>query len=267
MLRNKKIGFIGAGKMCDVLVRTLLSSNSCQKENIFVSDIIPERIKYFTQKYKINATMNNTELVNSCSIIILSVKPQQIENVLREIAIKKKKLVISIVAGITTGYIEKHFGRVPVVRVMPNISVGVNEGVIALCRGKFASKKDETITKELFRNSGMVIALQEKYMNAVTALSGSGPAYVYYLAEAMLSAGNKMSLSEEITNCLVRQTIYGAGKMLKTCLESPTKLRLMVTSQGGTTERAINFLDRKRTKSIITNAVLQAQKRAEELTR
>lgn len=268
MLRQK-IVFLGAGNMAEALISGIVKGRLAGKEKIIATDIRKERIIYLKKKLGIGVTTNNQEAVKRGEIIILAVKPQQIKELLGEIGnlVTKKQLVISIAAGIPTRYIEKFFKqKVQVVRVMPNTPALVREGTSVITSGKYAQKKHLQIVKKIFSAVGYVAELPEKLLNAVTALSGSGPAYVFYLAEILSEAAKKMNLPENIAQKLVNQTILGAGKMLKITGESGQMLRQKVTSPGGTTEAAIKYLQSKKFKEIFAQAVLKARKRAQELT-
>lgn len=265
---DKKIVFLGAGNMAEALISGLVRSGLAGKGQITATDIRQKRLDYIKKKFRIEVSSDNKKAVRRGEIIILAVKPQQIEGLLGEIGdlVNRGQLVISIAAGILTGYIEKFFKqKVPVIRVMPNTPALVSEGASVITPGKYANKKHLEVVKKIFSALGYVTQLPEKLMNAVTALSGSGPAYVFYLAEILNEAGKKMNLPEKFAQELVNQTILGAAKMLKVTGEFPQTLREKVTSPGGTTESAIKYLQAKRFKQIFIQAVLQARKRAKEL--
>ncbi len=266
---DKKIVFLGAGNMAEALIRGLVISGLVNKQNILATDIRQERLNYIKKKFGTRVSSDNKKAVRQGEIIVLAVKPQQMEGLLGEIgdAVTGEQLVISIAAGIPTKYIEKFFDqRVPVTRVMPNTPALVSEGASAITPGKYANKKHLEIAKKIFSAVGYVTVLPEKLLNPVTALSGSGPAYVFYLAEILNESAKKMNLPERIAQELVNQTILGAAKMLKVTGESAEILRQKVTSPGGTTETAIKYLESKEFKRIFIDAILKAKKRAQELT-
>jgi len=260
---NKKIVFLGAGNMAEAMI-----SGLADKENILATDIREERLGQIKKKFGIKVSSENKKAVQQGKIIVLAVKPQQMKGLLGEIGdlVKREQLVISIAAGIPTKCIEKFFTqKVPVIRVMPNTPVLVGEGASVITAGKYANKKHLEIAKKIFSAVGYVAELPENLLNAVTALSGSGPAYIFYLAEILNEAAKKMNLPEKTALELVTQTILGAGRMLKNTDESAQMLRQKVTSPGGTTEAAIKYLQSKKFKEILVQAVLKARKRAQEL--
>lgn len=265
---NKRIVFLGAGNMAEALIRGLVNSELVKRGNIVATDIRVERLNYIKKKFGTKVSSDNKKAILQGEIIILAVKPQQIKELLGEIgdSVKKEQLVISIAAGIPIRFIEKLFDeRVPVIRVMPNTPALVGEGASAITPGRYANKKHLELAKKIFSAVGYTVQLPEKLMNAVTALSGSGPAYIFYLAEILNEAAKKMNLPERIAQELVNQTILGAAKMLKVTGEFPQSLREKVTSPGGTTEAAIKYLQAKRFKQILVQAVLRACNRSREL--
>lgn len=266
---EEKIVFLGAGNMAEALISGIVKSGLADKGKIIATDIRSERLNYIKKKFGIKISSENKKAVTESKTIVLAVKPQQIKGLLGEIGerVRKEQLVISIAAGIPTKYIERFFGKkIPVVRVMPNTPALVSEGASVLTPGKYANKKHLEIAKKIFSAVGYVTQLPEELMNAVTALSGSGPAYVFFLAEILVESAKKMHLPEKIAQELVNQTILGAGKMLKTTGESAQNLRQKVTSPGGTTEAAIKYLESKKFKEAFIQALLKARKRAQELT-
>lgn len=266
---SRRIVFLGAGNMAEAMIRGLVISELVNKKNITATDIRVERLNYIKKKFGIKISSDNKKAVRQGEIIILAVKPQQIKGLLGEIGnlVNERQLVISLVAGIPTKYIERFFSKkVPVIRVMPNTPALVSEGVSIITRGKYAKRKHLEFARQIFSAVGYVAELPEKLLNAVTALSGSGPAYVFYLAEILNESAKRMHLPEKIAQKLVNQTIFGAAKMLKTTTETSEILRQKVTSPRGTTETAIKYLQSKKFKQIFIQAVLKAKKRAAELT-
>jgi pyrroline-5-carboxylate reductase len=268
--RKEKIAFIGSGNMAEALVCGLLNSGLIGPACITSTDPRDERRRYMEKKYKIRTTTDNCAAVRNADVILIAVKPQQIETLLTEIGpvVRSTQLVISIAAGITTGFIEKFFQPgTPVVRVMPNTPALVGEGAIAVAAGSNAAPRHIALSKKLLSTAGIVVELPENAINAVTALSGSGPAYVFFLAEAMEKAGVEMGLPAETAALLTRQTIFGAGKMLVSCLTPATELRCTVTSPGGTTAAAIEHMEKKRFTEIVCQALARAKDRARELAK
>ncbi len=265
---KERIVFLGAGNMAEALISGLVSSGSAGKERIIAADIRTERLVHLKNRFGIRISRNNKAAVREGKIIVLAVKPQQIKGVLGEISdqVKREQLVISIAAGIPTKYIEKFFRqKVPVIRVMPNTPALIGEGASVITTGKYARKEHLRIVKKIFSAVGYVTELPEKLLNAVTALSGSGPAYVFYLVEMMNESAKRMNLPRGIAQELVNQTIYGAIKMLKISGAPAQIFREKVTSPGGTTEAAIKYLQSKKFKPIFVQALFKARERAQKL--
>lgn len=269
ILKNKRICFLGTGNMAESLISGLIESKISDKKSLTATDIRSERLKIISKKFKIAVSTNNIAPIKSSDIIIIAVKPKQIDNLLLEIKdnIKQNQLVISIATGITTKHINNYLPNVPVIRIMPNTPALVGEGVYVLCKGKYARRNHlDTVVKMLY-SIGTVMVESEKMMNAVTAISGSGPAYVFYLAESMIKTAKELGFNNKKAEILVNNTICGAGKMLKTLSESPEILRNKVTSPGGTTECAIKYFEKNNFSEIINKAINLAKKRAQELTK
>jgi len=269
ILKGKKIVFIGAGNMAEALIKGILGSKLMNKRQIMATDIKKERLEYIKKETGIITFSNSREAIEKADFIVFSVKPQVLNNVLDEIGnyLLPHQLVISIVAGITTPYIEKKINnKVPLIRVMPNIAVSVREGMSAFCLGTHVQINHEKIVEEIFGSVGKVIKCQEREMDAITALSGSGPAYFFYFLETLIRAGREMKLSAEMAQVLSEQTILGAIKMVKETKMEPAKMREMVTSPGGTTQQALEYLEKKYFAGIFIEAIKRAKKRAEELS-
>jgi len=258
-------GFIGGGNMAEALIRGMTSQGM---RDILVSEPRDDRRRFLEQSYGVKTTSSNRDLASESSIIILAVKPQNMEAVLDEIArdITEEKTVVSIAAGITLSYLQAKLSTKKLIRVMPNTPAIVGKGmsVISLC--ECFPDKDMATVREIFMSVGTVLTLPEKYMNAVTALSGSGPAFIAFFLEAMIVAGGTMGLGREDASELAIQTLIGTAGLLETGM-SPEKLREMVTSPGGTTAAGMKtFVDRGFV-SMVVKALQAAQKRAEELGR
>jgi len=267
---KKRIAFLGAGNMAEALISGLTGSRLVPAKSILASDISRERLAYIKKKYRVAPATDNAAAVQKSDIIFLAIKPQQMESVLTGLAgaVKPEQLYISIAAGITTTFIEKYLpSGTAVVRAMPNTPALVGAGAIGLCGGKWARKNDIKTALALFSSVGMALELPEKLLNAVTAVSGSGPAYVFYLAEAMAQAGEELGLPKEVAEKLARQTVFGAGTMLAKLPETAAELRRRVTSPNGTTEAALKYLEKKNFLPVVGQAIKQAHKRADELTR
>jgi len=259
------VGFIGGGNMAEALIKGMTSEG---ERDIIVSEPREDRRKYLEQSYGIKTTHVNRSVASSCAAIILAVKPQNMTAVLNEITgvITDEKTVISIAAGITLSYLQSKLNTKKIVRVMPNTPAIVQQGmsVISLC--EYLSDIDMARVREIFMSVGQVLVLPEKYMDAVTALSGSGPAFIAFFVEGMVDAGVKMGLSRDHSSELAIQTLIGTAALLKTGM-SPEKLREMVTSPGGTTAAGLASFEDKGLVAMIIEALGAAHKRAEELGR
>jgi pyrroline-5-carboxylate reductase len=233
MLKDKKIAIIGGGKMGSIIARGLIAHKIIPAKDIIVTDIDAARLDSLRSSLKVKVSPDNKNAAKSADIIILAVKPQNMAATLKEIspAVNKSKVVISIAAGITTSFIEKSLTKgVRVVRVMPNTPALVGEGAAAVAAGRYANTNDVKLTRAIFNAVGISVEIKEKLMDAVTGLSGSGPAYFFLIIEAMIDAGLKTGLSRNLAKQLAAQTMLGAARL---CIESdkePAQLREMVTS-------------------------------------
>jgi len=268
MQEDITIGFIGAGNMAAALSKGLLASGMIKPEKICASDVDDKRRKHYARATGAEVFADNTAVARQSDVIVLAVKPQQMEDVLSDVgpALEERHLIISIAAGITTGFVEKFVRNgVRVVRAMPNTPMLAGAGAVGLCKGKWATDADLDLAGNIFESSAVAVAVDEKDMDAVTALSGSGPAYFFYLAEAMIRAGTELGLSDEHAAALARQTALGAGKMLAESDESPEELRRRVTSPGGTTQAAIECMQQAHVADSVVEAVKAAARRSKEL--
>ncbi|MCX7793266.1 MAG: pyrroline-5-carboxylate reductase [Thermodesulfovibrionales bacterium] len=260
------IGFIGGGNMAEALIRGILRSSSIKPNDIIVSEPRQERRRYLSETYSIKTTASNRETAELSRIIILAVKPQNMDVVLDEIKdlMSTEKVIVSVAAGIRISYIRSRLGTDRIIRVMPNTPALIGEGISVYSLCECFTGTEVNIVKEILMSVGKVISLPEKYMDAVTALSGSGPGFIAYFVEAMIEGGIKAGLPEDVATELTLQTISGTSKLLETGL-SPKKLREMVTSPGGTTLAGLNVLNSRDFKGLIAEMILAAKKRAEEL--
>lgn len=270
MLRSKKLGFIGGGNMAEAMIKGLLSASFIETKNITVSDPLATRRDFLHHEYKIKAVPDNREVVEKSDILILAVKPQSVKKVLHGIRdlVDEKKLVVSIAAGISIGTIENNLNgdrKVPVVRTMPNTPALVQEGVTAIAPGAHVSKADMLLAHRLFEAVGKTVDVDEVHLDAVTGLSGSGPAYVFMIIEALSDAGVKMGLSRKVANILTVQTVLGAAKLARESGKHPGELKDMVTSPGGTTISGLHTLEAGGLRTTLMNAVEAATKRSAEL--
>jgi pyrroline-5-carboxylate reductase len=269
ILASHTIGFVGAGNMAEALIRGLVKGNHVPAERILASAPRQERIDELQQRYGIYGTRDNADVVKS-SLLVLAVKPQIIDRVLREIGpqVKPGTLVISIAAGISTEVLEAGFGEgVRVVRAMPNTPALVGAGATAVSPGSHASAADLAIARAVFDAVGITIELDELHLDAVTGLSGSGPAYIFLILEALADAGVKVGLARRNALRLAAQTVMGSAKMLLETDEHPGKLKDMVTSPGGTAIAGLHTLEEGGLRTTLINAVETATKRARELGR
>jgi len=265
----KKIVFIGGGNMGEALISGLLISKQWIPSEIVVTDRRTSALEALQQKYNVQTETDNVKAIDQAAIILLAVKPQQMVSVLQEIGthITAHQLVLSIAAGISCASIEKFLApEVPVIRVMPNTPALIGAAASALTQGRAATPAHLKIAEHILSTSGIVVTVPETMMDAVTAISGSGPAYVFYVAEAMKEAAQSLGLSSEIADKLIRQTILGAGRMLASSPEEPQELRRRVTSPGGTTEAALHVMEQGQLKSIFAKALQRAAERSLELS-
>lgn len=265
-----ELGIIGAGNMAEAIARAVLGKNLFRAEQLIAADVSPQRRELFERDLKVRAVEGNDEVARQSRIVLLSVKPQQMATALAALApaMSEQTLVVSIAAGISTGFIEKHLGtahRWRVVRVMPNTPMLVGEGMSGIARGANASDDDVATVRRIFESAGDVIEVDEEKMNAVTALSGSGPAYFFLLVEQMIAAGVDMGLSPQHARQLAAKTALGVAKMLVLSQDAPEELRRRVTSPGGTTHAAITHLQAQHVPQSIVDAIKAAERRGREL--
>lgn len=256
-------GFIGGGKMAEALMKGITSQGN---RNIFVSEPLEERRRYLEATYGVKTSSSNKEVAEDCNIVILAIKPQNMAAVLDEIAgsVTEDKTVVSIAAGITLSFLQNKLKTKKLIRVMPNTPAIVQEGMSVLSLCECLPDRDISAVREIFMSVGKVLTLPEKYMNAVTALSGSGPAFIALFTEALIAAGVRMGLSEDHAAELSLQTLSGTARLLETGM-TPEKLREMVTSPGGTTAAGLKTFKEKGLENIVTDALQSALRRAEEL--
>lgn len=268
MAIDGKIGFIGGGNMAEALIKGLLTARIAPPENIIASDSSAARREHLEKGYGIIVQADNIKTLRSAEIVLLCVKPQVIDAVLSQIApsVDARKLVISIAAGISLERIEKALGAsARVIRAMPNTPALVLAGATGLAAGKAASPEDMRTAQEIFEAVGRAVVIEEKLMDAVTGLSGSGPAYIFIVIDALADAGVKAGIPRPLALELSAQTVYGAAKMVLETGEHPGRLRDMVTSPGGTTIAGLHELERGGLRAVLMNAVEAATHRSKEL--
>jgi len=264
---RSSIAFIGGGNMAEALAAGITRAGIIPAESIIVSDPVPERCTHLLQQHGFITTHSNTKAAVAGGTIFLAVKPQILPDVLQEIApsIKDEQLVISIAAGITLGLLEGSLPGVPVIRSMPNTPALVGCGATVISPGQEVQADMTHWGVELFRAVGTCHVLPEDLLNAVTGLSGSGPAYIFRMAEALIEAGMAVGIPAEESAGLVKQTILGAARMMMETEKDPTELRRMVTSPGGTTEAGLAAMEEGDFGETVVEAVMAATKRAKEL--
>jgi pyrroline-5-carboxylate reductase len=270
ILASHTIGFIGAGNMAEALIRGLVKGNHIPAGSVLASGPRRERLEELRHKYAIEGLTDNQAVARRCNIVVLSVKPQIMDKVLREIGdqLKPGTLVISIAAGVDTATIEEAVADgVRVVRAMPNTPALVGAGATAVSGGKYASEADMATARAMFDAVGITVELEEIHLDAVTGLSGSGPAYVFLILEALSDAGVKVGLARRNAQKLAAQTVMGSAKMLLETDEHPGKLKDMVTSPGGTAIAGLHTLEEGGLRTTLINAVETATKRSRELGR
>ncbi|MDQ3366132.1 MAG: pyrroline-5-carboxylate reductase [Myxococcota bacterium] len=270
MLASQSIGFIGGGNMAEALIRGLVRGGHVGSERIIASGPRNERLAELRTGYGIMVTRDNREVARTSGIVVLSVKPQILDKVLREIgdALKPGTLVISIAAGVDTETIEEAVADgVRVIRAMPNTPALVGAGATAISAGKHASEDDLAAARAMFDAVGITVTLDETHLDAVTGLSGSGPAYIFLILEALSDAGVKVGLSRRNAQRLAAQTVMGSAKMLLETDEHVGHLKDMVTSPGGTAIAGLHTLEEGGLRTTLINAVETATKRARELGR
>ena len=267
----KKVGFIGAGNMAGALIKGLINAQLYTPPEIIVSDALPAQLRKIKRRYQVEGTQQNRTVVQQAQTIVLAVKPQIIDQVLAEIqpVVAPTKRFISIAAGVTLTRLEKGLGgEARVIRVMPNTPALLGKSMTVVVRGTKAKAADEKLALRFFRGVGDALAVQdEQLLDPVTGLSGSGPAYVYLFAEALIAGGIKAGLSPTVAERLTFQTLEGAVAMLKETKQSPQELREMVSSPGGTTLAGLKRLKTGAFSKTVSAAVAAATRRSRELGR
>jgi len=262
---SAKIAVLGAGKIGESLIAGLVSSGWT---NLVATARRPERLVEIAERYGVETTLSNADAVSGSAVVVIAVKPQDIEVLLVEIAdaVSPSQTVISIAAAIPTALIERHLGDgIPVVRAMPNAPATVHEGMAGIAPGSHAGEEHLAVAEDVLAHVGRSVRVPESYMDAVTAVSGSGPAYFALLAESMIEAGILLGLSREISTDLVIQTMFGTAKLLRDEKMHPVELREAVTSPGGTTIAAIRELEQAGVRAAFLNAIQAAMVRSKEL--
>ncbi len=267
-MKTRRLGFLGAGNMSAALIKGLLHGEVLPPARILASDVKAERLEQMHNAHGIRTTMDNHQLLRESDVVVLAVKPQVIDKVLTEVGrdVRADQVVISVAAGVPIEALES---RLPpgsrVVRSMPNTPATVQAGATAIAAGAHANADDMRIARELFEAVGRVVVLDEGLLDAVTGLSGSGPAYVMLIVEALADGGVKVGLHRDTALLLAAQTVFGSAKLLLETGEHPGRLKDMVTSPGGTAIAGLHTLESGALRKTLIDAVEAATKRAAEL--
>lgn len=267
-MASRKIAVLGAGKAGEALIAGLLSSGWREPSEIVATARHEERLADLGSRYGIATTLSNSDAAEGAGVVVIAVKPQDIEALLGEVgkALTPEQTVLTIAAAIPTALIENHLSDgVPVVRAMPNTPVTVHEGMAGISAGAHAGEEHLAAAEDVLGSVGRSVRVDESYMDAITAVSGSGPAYFALLAESMIEAGILLGLAREVATDLVVQTMLGTAKLLRDEKMHPVELREMVTSPGGTTIAAIRELEQAGVRAAFLNAIQAAMKRSKEL--
>lgn len=269
-LSGLKIGLIGGGAMGGALAAGLVSSGRVPPAAILVSDVAPERLRRLEQELKVRTLQDNRLLAQEADIVLLAVKPDVVLSVLQQIGslLRPSQTLISIAAGVTLSFLEQNIPQpVPVVRVMPNTPCLVGEGASAYALGRNAGPRDAARAAAIFSAVGRAVQVREELLDSVTGLSGSGPAYVYLLIEALADGGVRMGLPRDVALALAAQTVLGAARMVLTQGAHPAELKDRVVTPGGTTAAGLLVLEEQGVRAALIRAVEAATLRSRELSR
>ena len=269
LTQQHRLFFLGAGSISEAMIKGITSAQLLSAEQIIISNRNnAQRLQELHSTYGVQPSQDKMGDIAEADIVILAMKPFDLVKALREVApaISQQQLVISLVAGVSTTLIEHNLPpSVPIIRAMPNTSSFVQASSTAFCQGFWATPVHLAIARDLFSAIGISVTIPESLMDAATGLSGSGPAYIYYVVEALLKGGQACGLSTETCRTLLLQTVYGAAKMLQETDQEPAVLRRQVTSPNGTTMAAISVLDQGNGQQLFQDAVIRATQRAEEM--
>ena len=267
-LQKTRLGVIGGGIMAENIVRGIITAGLLPPESITVSDINADRCALLQKKYSVTATRDNRKTIGSADVIILAVKPQNMKGLLEDIAdvADDTKLFLSIAAGVTTAAIAKALsGNGRIIRIMPNTAARVLQSASALCLGPAATAEDLARAQKIFGAIGKTVVINEELMDAVTGVSGSGPAYIFLVIEALADAGVKAGLTRQTAQELAAQTCLGAAQLVLSTGEHPGVLKDQVTSPAGTTICALHELEKNAVRGSFIDAVQAAVTRAKQL--
>jgi pyrroline-5-carboxylate reductase len=262
-----RLAVLGAGQLGETLIRGLLEAGLTKPDSVTVTTLHPARSSDLARRLGVHAASSNAEAVRAADVVLLTVKPQQVVPVLREIGplLTAKQLLISAASSVSTRVIEQHLqAGVPVVRAMPNTPALVRQGMTALAAGSHAGPKDLARAEQMFGAVGQTVVLDERHMDAVTGLSASGPAFIYIVIESMADGGVKVGLPRDVALRLAAQTVLGAGTMVRDTGEHPALLKDAVTTPSGTTIDGILELEEGGVRVALLKAVVRATRRATE---
>ena len=268
MAFGKRIAFLGSGNMAEAMVKGLLGTGTAAPGDVLCAEPRPERREELARRYGVETFADNVEACDRAELVFLSVKPQIVDPVLEEIAaaVDPKKLVVSIVAGVSSAAMARKLGAgVRVVRAMPNTAALVGAAATAIARGAHATDADLEQARKIFQSVGTVSVIEEHLMDAVTGLSGSGPAFLFLVVEALSDGGVKMGLPRQVATTLAAQTLIGAGRLVLETGEHPGYLKDQVTSPGGTTIAGMHALEAAGVRGALIAAVEAATRRSHEL--
>jgi len=263
-----KVGIIGCGNMGQALLGAIIAKNYASRRNILCCDKDRNKLKALRSRFKVRTSASSSEVVQKCGLIILAVKPQDIDAVSKDLTFALKgKLIISICAGVTTKKLQRYLGKVSIVRVMPNMPAQISQGISAVSLGKYARKKDRRLAFSIFSCVGEVIEVREDLMDAVTAISGCGPAYFFYLVEKLIDTAKELGVSSHSAQRLAIKTALGSAMLMDQSTLTPQALRKKVSSRKGATEAAFSVFKKKRLGQVLTLGFKAAAKRSKQLQR
>jgi pyrroline-5-carboxylate reductase len=268
MTKRKKLAVLGAGKLGETLISGMLDVGVISRDRIVATAKHAERLNALKAKYRIAVTTNNRKAVKGASVVLLAVKPQAVQELLEEIRgeLTRDQVVISVVASVTTAFLERNLGApIPVIRAMPNTPCLLRSGMTALCKGVYAEEQQLKEAQRMFDSVGRTLILDEKYMDAVTGLSASGPAFMYIIIESLAEAGVKVGLPRSVATELAAQMTLGSAKMVLETREHPALLKDIVTTPAGCTIDGILELEEGKLRVTLIKAVVKATQRASEL--
>ena len=264
---NIKLGFIGVGKMGGIIVRSVVD-NLLRAQQIWIADLDQSIVEDLSDETGVNTASNIKELIPKVNVIVCAVPPVAIPHILPQVAsvLTSPQLIISIAAGVTTESLESYFDTPPpIVRVMPNIAASVQAAISVLTPGTAAEDRHLHITEKIFNTCGTTLVMDERHLNAVTGVSGSGPAFVALFVEALADAGVHVGLSRQDAQILATHTVLGAARMLAETNEHPATLKNRVTTPGGTTAAGLYELEKGGLRATLAEAIIAATDRAEQL--